>query len=87
MIIDPHRNQSNRALLDEGMTKLYAFVNEYAAVSDENLGVLYVTFFSDKAHFHLVSYINKQNSGFWTLMNPVLRPTVANTLHPQRATV
>jgi hypothetical protein len=42
---------------------------------------LSVTWFTDGTHFHLVSYVNKQNIRFWSSDNP--RPTVANRLYPE----
>jgi hypothetical protein len=35
----------------------YVFAKEYTAILEENLGVLYVAWFSYEAHIHLNGYI------------------------------
>jgi hypothetical protein len=77
--------QVSQPLSEDGIARRYAFAREYVALLEDNPGVLDVTWFSDKAHFHFDGYINKQNVPFWASENP--RLTVANPLHPERVKV
>jgi hypothetical protein len=42
----------------------------FQTLIDENPGILDYTWFSDKAWFHLSSYVNSQNTRLWGSENP-----------------
>jgi hypothetical protein len=73
--------QLSRPLSEDETARRYAFVSKYGAPMAGNANVLNVTWISEEAHFHLDSYVYKQNIQFLALENPML--TVPNPQHPK----
>jgi hypothetical protein len=55
----PYKILLRRLLSEDVIAKCYAFGKENIALLEENPGILNVTWFFNKAHFHLNEYVNK----------------------------
>ena len=57
----PYEIQFSQPLSKDGIDRHYNFSHEYGAL-EENLNVVQVIWFLDKAHLHLNGYVNKQST-------------------------
>ncbi|GBN31561.1 hypothetical protein AVEN_100073-1 [Araneus ventricosus] len=69
----PYKIQSHRAIPIKAVRQRFDFANEIDDTMIDNEGFdVGCIWFTDKAHFYLNGFVNKQNSRFWCSENPHL---------------
>lgn len=61
------------------------FCNELSDFLGNEAHILNTISFSDDAHFHSDTYVNKQNTCYWAIQNPEI--ITDDPLHPQHVTM
>jgi transposase len=67
----PYKIQIVQELKDADMVARMNFCQEMLQRLDGDENLIHHMFMSDEAHFHLNGYVNKQNSRYWSAINPL----------------
>ena len=79
------KSQKSSFLLLQEQNYIYFCIKGFLAKLEENEEFHRKIIFSDKAHFWLNGFVNKQNMRHWSATNPTV--LLETPLHPQKVTV
>jgi hypothetical protein len=81
----PYKIHITHKLIEQDKASHVNFHRQFLDIVNNDEGVLDVLIMSDEAHFHLSSYINKQNFRYWSNNNPI--QLHKKPLHSEKVTV